>query len=125
ADAAGREVDGDRVEVGQAGQVADDRADGAATSSSRRERVARRAGAANLLRDLGRQLEHLPVEEDEAGEPQLVDQGELLFEPLPRAALVAVRPSVALLEGFATDCCKLLDGRRRALREVGGPVAEL
>src|SRR5207248_11793884 len=82
-EAAEREVGLDRVDVREAGQVADDRADGAAAPAAGRERVPRRAGAADLERDLARELEHLPVEEEEAGEAELVDQGELLVQAAP------------------------------------------
>ena len=80
-EAAEREVVRDRVDVREAGQVADERADRGAAPAPRRQDVAHRAGAAHLERDLARELEHLPVEEEEAGEAELVDQRELLLEP--------------------------------------------
>ena len=80
----------DRVDVREAGQVADDRADRAAAAAARRERVARRAAAAHLARDLARELEHLPVEQEEAGEAELVDQRQLLVEPGARLRACAV-----------------------------------
>ena len=81
-EAADRQVCLDRVDVREAGQVADDRADRAAAPAPGRQRVPRRAGAAHLHGDLAGELEHLPVEEEEPGELQLGDQGELLVEPL-------------------------------------------
>ena len=51
-EAAERQVGLDRVDVREAGQVADDRADRAAAAAAGRERVARRAGAAHLEGDL-------------------------------------------------------------------------
>ena len=71
----------DRVDVREAGQVADDRAD--ATSPARgRAAAAWRIdpGPAHLERDLARELEHLPVEQEEPGEAELVDQRELLLQ---------------------------------------------
>ncbi len=84
-EAAEREVLRDRVDVREAGQVADDRADRRAPPPPRRQPAPRRAGPADPVRDLTRQLEHLPVEEEEAGEPELVDQAQLLLQP--RASL--------------------------------------
>ena len=89
-----REVGGDRIDVREAGQVADDRADGAPAPAARREAAPRRAGPAHLGGDLARELEHLPVEQEEAGEPELVDQRELVVEPRARLA-----PSNSLLLG--------------------------
>ena len=79
-----REVRLDRVDVGEAGEVADDRADARASPPPRRQRVARRAGAAHLERAGARELEHLPVEQEEAGEAEARDQRELVVEPLVR-----------------------------------------
>jgi len=45
--------------------------------------MSRRASPAHLVRALARELENLPVEQEEAGEPELVDQRELLAEPPP------------------------------------------
>ena len=70
-EAADRQIGLDRVDVGEAGQVADDRADRAAAAAAGRERVAGRAGAAHLDGDLAGELEHLPVEQEEPGELQL------------------------------------------------------
>ena len=80
-EAAEREVVRDRIDVREPGQVADERADRGAAPAAGRQDVPHRAGAAHLERDLARELEHLPVEEEEAGEAELVDQRKLLFEP--------------------------------------------
>ena len=77
-EAADRQICLDRVDVREAGQVADDRADRAAAAAPGRERVAWRAGAAHVDGDLAGELEHLPVQQEEAGELQLGDEGELL-----------------------------------------------
>jgi hypothetical protein len=63
--------------------------------------VPHRAGAAHLERHLARELEHLPVEEEEAGEAELVDERELLLQPLADAALVAVEVVVALANALS------------------------
>ena len=88
-EAAEREVGRDRIDVREAGQVADDRADGAAAAAAGRQR---RAAASRAPRtssgDLARELEHLPVQQEEAGEAELADQRELLVEPLRARALV-------------------------------------
>ena len=76
-EAAEREVVRDRVDVREAGQVADDRADRAAAPTAGWQEAAGRAGTAHLERALPGQLEHLPVEEEEAGEAELLDEGEL------------------------------------------------
>ncbi len=46
--------------------------------------MARRLPSAHLARDLGSELEHLPVEQEEPGEAELADQRELLLQPGPR-----------------------------------------
>ena len=65
-EAAEREVGADRVDVREPGQVADDRADRRAPPAARRERMPGRARAAHFDRDLACELEHLPVEQEEA-----------------------------------------------------------
>jgi hypothetical protein len=82
-----REVVRDRVDVREAGEVADDRADRAAASPPRRQEAARRFPATHLERDLARELEHLPVQEEEPGEPELVDEPELVLEAAACLAL--------------------------------------
>src|SRR5439155_1213478 len=84
-----REVGLDRVDVRETREVADDRADGAPAAATGRQDVARRRAAPYLERARARQLEHLPVQEEEAREPELVDQRELLVEPRTSPLLVA------------------------------------
>src|SRR6266511_5755293 len=107
------------------GQVADDRADRRAAPASRREHLSRNRVAAHLVRALTRELENLPVEEEEPGEPERVDQRELLVEPSPRLALVSVQPRVALGERTVADALQLRDSRLLPVREVRIAVAEL
>ena len=85
-----REVVLDRIHVGEAGEVADDRADRAAAASPGREEVPRRAQAAHLERRLAGEFEHLVVEEEEPGEPELVDQRELVLQASASLPLVTV-----------------------------------
>ncbi len=120
-----REVVRDRIDVREPRQVADERADRGAAPAPGRQDVPHRAGAAHLERHLACELEHLPVEEEEAGEAELVDQGELLLEPPAHAPLVAVQVGVALGERCLADAAQLDDRRLLAVREVRVAVAEL
>ncbi len=120
-----REPRRDWVDVRETGQVADERADRAAPSAARRQRVARRVAAAHLPRHVGGELEHLPVEQEEPREPELVDQGELLVEPRTSFSLVAVGASVARLEGTVAHLGQLGDRGLVAVGEVRVAVAEL
>ena len=124
-EAAEREVVRDRVDVREARQVADERADRGAAAAAGRQDVPHRAGAAHLERHLARELEHLPVEQEEAGETELVDQRELVLEPPADAALVAVEVAVALRERALADAAQLDDRRLVPVREVRVAVAEL
>ena len=114
-----------RVDVREPGQVADDRADRAPAAAARREHVARHRLAAHLPRALPRQLQHLPVEEEEPREPELLDQLQLLLEPAARLALVAVRSFVAPGERAVADAPELRDRRLARVREVRIAVAEV
>ena len=73
-----REPRRDRIDVREPGEVADDRADGAAAPTTRRQCRTRRVAAAHLDRQLPRQLEHLPVQQEEPGQAELVDQLQFL-----------------------------------------------
>src|SRR6185436_18367493 len=109
----------DRVNVREAGQVADDRADGASPAPAGREQVARRAGSPHLERDLTRELENLPVEEEEAGEAELGDERELFAQArIGPGAQVARCIAVPLLERAPADLGQLDVGRIGAVREV-------
>src|SRR5206468_6701035 len=83
-------------------------------------------------RRLPRQLEHLAVEEEEPGQPELVDQPQLVLEPSSRLSPKASRAlrhrvtrAVALVESVAADLRELLDRGLLTVREVGIAVAEL
>ena len=125
-----RELVRDRVDVREAGEVADDGADRAPTPASGREELPRRAVPAHLERALPRELEHLMVEEEEAREPELVDEAELVLEAGAPPVVVGAghaRPlhPVALVDRGAADRGELEDRGLLAVREVGVAVAEL
>src|SRR5512146_285308 len=80
-EAAERELRADRVHVREACQVADQRADRGAAAAAGWQRVPRRVSSAHLERAFARELEHVPVQEEEAREAELVDELELLVEP--------------------------------------------
>ena len=79
-----RELVRDRIDVREAGQVTDDRADRAAAPTSGRQEAAGRVAAAHLQGALPRQLEHLPVEQEEPGQPELVDERKLALQAVAR-----------------------------------------
>ena len=65
------------------------------------------------------------MQEEEAREPELVDELQLVLEPCTRLAAELVARRIALLEGAVADVRKLDDRRLRAVREVRIAVAEL
>jgi len=71
------------IDVGQADQVADERADRAASPSSRGKarRLARRAGPPDFLGHLFRKAHQVPVDQEKAGKAVPPHQRELLVEP--------------------------------------------
>jgi hypothetical protein len=85
----------------------------------------RRVAPTHLTRDIRGQLEHLPVQEEEAGETDLVDERELLVEAGASLPLVAVGVAVASLEGAVADPGQLGDRGLVAFGEVRVAVAEL
>ena len=126
-EAAEREPGVHRIDVREPGQVADDRADRAPPPAPRRQQVARRAGAAHLGSHVARQLQHLPVEKEEAGEAELGDQRQLR-----RAGVRPPECGAGAARGGTAP--RRLDGRPRAswtsagvgpIREVRVAVAEL
>ena len=104
-EAAERQLVRDRVDVREAGQVADERAHGRPASAAGRQHVPHRARPAHLEGDLTRELEHFPVEQEEAGKPSS-SISELFLEPYAHALLVAVQPRVALGEGALADAAE-------------------
>jgi hypothetical protein len=87
--------------------------------------VARRVAPAHLARDVGCELEHLPVEQEEPREAEVADQRELLVEPHSRLSFVPVRVAVASVERAVADLRQLGDRGLVAVGEVRVAVAEL
>ena len=86
----------------------------------------RTAGAAHLERALARQLEHLPVQQEEPGEPEPSDQLQLVAQPLTRfRANGSLRRAVTLDECVLAELAQLHVGGIDAVREVRVAVAEL
>ena len=116
----------DRVDVREPGQVTDDRGDARAPPAAGRQQRARRVGPAHLAGHLARELEHVAVQEEEAGEVEMADDRELLLEP--RDGVVSARPpGVALVEVRAAELGQaavggLVVGARVAVAEVPGQV---
>ena len=120
-----REAGLNGIDVREPGQIADDRADRAPAPAPGRKDVARDRAAAHLARALPCELEHLPVEQEEAGEAELVDQRKLLVQTAASLALVAVRAAVALGEGAVADAPELGARGLSRVGEVGVSVAEV
>ena len=120
-----REIRLHRIDVREAGQIADDRPDRAAPAAPGRQDVPGDRPAPHLERHLASQLEHLPVEEEETGEPELLDQGELFVEAGTGGLFVAVESGVAFDERAVADAAQLHDRGLLAVGEVGVAVAEL
>src|SRR5215218_3396432 len=98
-----RQPGGDRIDVREAREVADDRADGRPAPAPRGEDVTREGLAAHLARAFACELQHLPVEQEEAGQTKLVDQGELLAQTLACARVCA--SPVPMGERLVADSC--------------------
>ena len=75
------QVVGHRVDVREAGEVADDRGHGRPATAPRREQRPRRVGPADLHGDVARELEQVAVQDEEAGEVEPGDHPQLLLEP--------------------------------------------
>ena len=121
-----REVVRDRIDVREAGEVTDDRADRAAAPPSRWQEAAGRVATAHLQGALAGEVEHLPVEQEEPREVELVDQRELALEAIarPREQPLVAR-WIAVGEGVVADLGELADRGLVAVGEVGIAVAEL
>ena len=113
-----------RVDVGQAGEVADDRPDRRSTPAARRQDPARRPRGAHLVRDLPGKLQDLAVQEEESGEVVVGDQLELLVQPQERLATLR-GVGVAGAELVAADAGEGGVGVLAGGGEVGRAVAEV
>ena len=91
-----------RVDVGEAGQVADQRADARSAAPSGRQQPPGRFRTTHLHRHLAGQLQHVLVEEEEAGEPQLPDQRQLLVQP-PLGIGAVGGPLIAVDEPYPAE----------------------
>ena len=65
------------------------------------------------------------MEEEEPGEPELVDQLQLLFEPRAGFAAELVPLGIAILESTVADLCELDDRGLWTVREVRVAITEL
>ena len=123
-EAAEEEVVAQRVDVGEADEIADERADrGAASASRRQPGEASGRGAAHLRRLLARHLQQLPVDEEEAGEAALAHHAQLLAQ-----AGVDLRrdAAVAFAGGLVADALQVgIDRLAFGHRVVGEGVAEV
>ncbi len=69
-----------RVDVGEAGEVADDRRHARPPAAARRQDRPHLVGAAHLSGHLARQLEHVAVQQEEARQVEVADHAQLLVE---------------------------------------------
>ena len=125
-EAAEREVVRDRVDVREAGQVADERADGRAAPAAGRQHVPHRAGAAHLVARPRARARAPPS----GGGRSRRGRARRSARAPPRAAartrrLWPLRSRVALGERALADAAQLDDRRLVAVGEVGVAVAEL
>src|SRR4029453_2102157 len=80
----------DGVDVREAGQVADERADRAPAPPAGWQRMPRRVAPPHLARDIRGQLEYFPVEQKKSCQPEVADQRKLLVESCTGFALPSV-----------------------------------
>ena len=76
-----QQVVGDRIDVREAGQEADDRGDARAPPAPRRQQPPHAVGPTHLDRHLAGQLQHVVMEQEEPGQPEPLDDPKLLLEP--------------------------------------------
>jgi hypothetical protein len=100
----------DRVDVREPGEVADDRGDRRAPPAAGRQQRAGGVGAPDLDRHLARELEHVAVQEEEAGQAQRGDDPQLLLDARQRLRAVPVAGRVADLELRAAGLRELAVG---------------
>ena len=98
------------IDVREARQVADDRADRGAAPASWRQHLAGCARPAHLDGDLPCELEDLAVQQEEAGEPVVGDQRELLVEARGGGRVLRAARAVALVQGVPRRCAQLAVG---------------
>ena len=127
-EAAEREPGLDGIDVREAGQVADDRADGAAAPRPGGSTCRGASSPAHLARALGGELEHLVVEQEEAGRGRGGRSARAPRRGGRAPALVAVRlrvpaPRTPVRRRASASRRRLAVGEVRvAVAEVGGEV---
>jgi hypothetical protein len=89
------ELVGNRVDVREAGEVADDRGHARPAPAAGRQQPPRRLAVAHFAGHLAGQLEHVAVQQEEARQPQPADHAQLLLQARSRHVAVA---RIALLE---------------------------
>ena len=107
--AADQQLVGDRIDVREAGEKADDRGHARAPAASGRQQCSGGVRSPHLGRNLARELEHVVMQHKEPGQAELLDDPQLLLQPcrggvahVPRRALVAlVEPLLAQLRQVA------------------------
>ena len=111
------------------GEVTDDRGHRRAAAAAGRQQRARRVRPPHLDGDLARELQHVAVQEEEAGQAERVDHAQLLLQPRPRRGSMRVAGRVALLEAVRAQLRQRAIGLRvlrpgvavaEVLREVEG-----
>ncbi len=126
-EAADQQVVGDRIDVGQAGQEADDRRDARAATSPRRQQRTDAAGAANLERDLPGQLQQVVVKQEETRQGQALDDPKLLLQTGHGARAHRSRPLVPVVQALLAQLGELAHrgrvlGSRIAIPEIAAQV---
>ena len=95
----------DWIDVGEAGQVADDRGDTRSSAPTGWKQGASAVRTTNFGRHLTRELEHVVVQQEEPGQIELLDDPQLFDQPrfgrlsnMPRLTLISVtQPDLAEL----------------------------
>ena len=87
----------DRVDVREAGEVADDRGHRGAAAAARRQQRARRVRPPHLDRHVARELQQVAVQDEEAGQAERLDHPQLLLQARVRVRVAGVRGRVALV----------------------------
>ena len=118
-----QELVGDRVDVAEPGEVADDRGDARTAAAAGWQQRAGIAGSAHLHGDLSRELEQVAVQQEEAGQAEAVDDAQLLLQA--RLGLLVMRAAarVALVEARLADLGQR--AARGAILRAGIAVAEV
>ena len=109
----------DRVDVREAGEVADDRGHRGAAPAAGRQQRARRVRPAHLDRDLARELQQVAVQEEEARQAERADHAQLLLQAGVRLGAVRAAGRVALVDLRPAQLGQLAVG----VRVLGAGVA--